>query len=136
MTYLTLPAAAIALGLVMPVSGQSTMPDAPLSAVSDMSAAREMPAEPPLVPPPVARKSPMLSNAELDTQRGGETLVITSQTMNAITSGNVMGDYSAGDVSLSDFALSNFNGVGNLLINTGAQVSLQSGMNLTINLGN
>lgn len=136
MTYLTFPAAAIALGLSVPVSGQSAMPEAPQPALSEVVAVREIPAEPPFVPPPITRKSPMLSNAELDTQRGGETLVITSQTMNAITSGNVMGDYSAGDVSLSDFALSNFNGVGNLLINTGAQVSLQSGMNLTINLGN
>ena len=38
-------------------------------------------------------------------------------------------------VSLSDNALSGFNGVGNVLINTGAQVSLQAGMNLTINIG-
>ena len=88
-------------------------------------------------PPPSDRKSPMLSNEELETLRGGETLVITNQTLNAITSGNVLnGDYSAGAVTLSDNALSNFNGVGNLLINTGAQVSVQSGMNLTINLAN
>jgi len=79
----------------------------------------------------------MLTNEELETLRGGETLVITNQTLNAITSGNVLnGDYSAGAVTLSDNALSNFNGVGNLLINTGAQVSVQSGMNLTINLAN
>jgi hypothetical protein len=89
------------------------------------------------VPPRTDRKSPMLTDKELDTQRGGEVLVITDQTMTAITSGNrFVGDYTAGAVSLSDFALSNFNGVGNLLINTGAQVSAQSGMNLTINLGN
>lgn len=82
------------------------------------------------------RRSPMLSDTELDTQRGGQALVITNQTMNSIASGNILnGDYSAGSVALSDFALSNFNGVGNLLINTGAQVSAQSGMNLTINLG-
>ena len=42
---------------------------------------------------------------------------------------------SPASVSLSDFALSNFNGVGNLLINTGGQVSLQTGMNLIINVG-
>jgi hypothetical protein len=131
MTYRTLPTILIALGLAIPVSGQSTMPEAPLPAARDTSA------EPSATPaPPRDRPSPMLSNAELDTQRGGETRIITGQIMNAVTSGNVMGDYSAGDVSLSDFALSNFNGVGNLLINTGAQVSLQSGMNLTINLGN
>ena len=68
--------------------------------------------------------------------RGGESLTVANQTMVAITTGNVLnGDYTAGSVSLSDFALSNFNGVGNLMINTGAQVSLQTGMNLTINVG-
>lgn len=73
---------------------------------------------------------------ELDGQRGGQTIQITNQTMTAITSGNILnGDYMAGDVTLSDNALSNFNGIGNLLINTGAQVSLQTGMNFTINVG-
>ncbi|MDO9364172.1 MAG: hypothetical protein Q7T60_14665 [Sphingopyxis sp.] len=82
------------------------------------------------------RKSPILNDTELNTLRGGESLVITNQTMDSIVSGNVLkGDYTAGAVTLSDFALSNFNGVGNLLINTGAQVSAQSGMSLTINLG-
>ena len=77
-----------------------------------------------------------LSDNELDVLRGGEAIVLSNQTLVAITSGNVInGDYIAGNVTLSDFALSNFNGVGNILINTGAQVSLQTGMNLTINVG-
>ena len=62
-------------------------------------------------------------------------MVVTNQSLVAITSGNVInGDYAAGNVSISDNALSNFNGLGNLLINTGAQVSLQTGMNVTINV--
>ena len=90
----------------------------------------------PAIAVPLERKSPMLNDNELETLRGGQSLVITNQTMESIVSGNVLkGDYTAGAVTLSDFALSNFNGVGNLLINTGAQVSAQSGMNLTINLG-
>jgi hypothetical protein len=89
---------------------------------------------------PVKLSSPrsqhMLSNAELNEQRGGEQLIVTNQTLTAITQGNVLnGDFLAGDVNLSDSALSSFNGVGNILINTGAQVSLQTGMNLTINIG-
>ena len=77
-----------------------------------------------------------LSDDELGELRGGETLLISNQTLTAITSGNVInGNYTAGNVTLSDHALSSFNGVGNLLINTGGQVSLQSGMNLTINVG-
>ena len=79
----------------------------------------------------------VLTDDELGKLRGGESLVVSNQTLVAITSGNVLnGDYSAGSVSLSDFALSNFNGIGNLTINTGGQVSVQTGMNLTINVGN
>jgi hypothetical protein len=37
---------------------------------------------------------------------------------------------------MSDNAFTNFNGMGNVVINTGAQANLQSAMNLTINLGN
>lgn len=67
---------------------------------------------------------------------GAIQLIVTNQTLTAITQGNVLnGDFLAGDVNLSDSALSSFNGVGNILINTGAQVSLQTGMNLTINIG-
>ncbi len=81
------------------------------------------------------RSQHMLSNDELVEQRGGEQLIVTNQTLTAITQGNVLnGDFLAGDVTLSDSALSSFNGVGNILINTGAQVSLQTGMNLTINV--
>lgn len=75
------------------------------------------------------------SDAELGAARG-QGIIVTNQTLTAITSGNVIGgDYVAGNVSLGDNALQNFNGVGNLLINTGAQVSLQTGMNITINVG-
>ena len=77
-----------------------------------------------------------LDDSELAALRGGEALVVSNQTLTAITSGNIInGNYTAGNVSLSDHALSSFNGVGNLLINTGGQVSLQTGMNLTINVG-
>lgn len=76
-----------------------------------------------------------LSDEALGQLRGGESMVVTNQTLVAITSGNVInGNYAAGNVSISDSALSNFNGLGNLLINTGAQVSLQTGMNVTINV--
>ena len=77
----------------------------------------------------------MLSDSDLDKLRGGQEIVLTNQTLTAITSGNVInGNFTAGNVSISDFALSNFNGIGNLLINTGAQDSLQTGMNLTVNV--
>lgn len=77
------------------------------------------------------------SDEELDAARGGSTIVVGNQTLNAVNSGGVInGDFSAGSISLSDNALTNFNGFGNLVINTGAQNNLQSGMNVTINFAN
>ena len=135
MEYFAFSAALVAASLSAPVLAQTSVPD--MSSDTAMLETHAESEHPSMRPPPSDRKSPMLSNEELETLRGGETLVITNQTLNAITSGNVLnGDYSAGAVTLSDNALSNFNGVGNLLINTGAQVSVQSGMNLTINLAN
>ena len=84
---------------------------------------------------PANRDPAVLSEDELAGQRGG--FVIGSQTLTAVTTGNVInGDYVAGNVFLSDNALSNFTGVGNLLINTGGQVSLQAAMNLSIDTDN
>ena len=128
------PVLLIVAGLSVPVSAQLPPPEAAAPAAVEAAATEASAA--PAIPARPARKSPMLDDSELDTQRGGQSLVITNQTMESLVAGNVLnGDYTAGSVALSDFALSNFNGVGNLLINTGAQVSAQSGMNLTINLG-
>ncbi|HWW56956.1 MAG TPA: hypothetical protein VN047_08700 [Sphingopyxis sp.] len=131
------PALLIAAGLFTPVSAQPVIPEGAAPAVRLVIEAVPVEASVrPVMATRPERKSPMLNDTELDTLRGGQSLVITNQTMDSIVSGNILkGDYTAGAVTLSDFALSNFNGVGNLLINTGAQVSAQSGMNLTINLG-
>lgn len=128
------PALLVLAGVSVPVSAQLPPPEAAALPVAEAVPTETYAAAAIAVRP--ERKSPMLKDDELDTLRGGQSLVITNQTMDSIVSGNVLkGDYTAGAVTLSDFALSNFNGVGNLLINTGAQVSAQSGMNLTINLG-
>ena len=76
----------------------------------------------------------MLTPEELAETRGRATIVINNQTMAAITSGNQLGNYVAGTITLSDNALSSFSGVGNFLFNTGAQNSLQTGMTLTITI--
>ena len=119
----------VALLLTGPADAMSQSPDAGIEA-----------------PPAAVQPSPRgtdetkleqgaLQAAELDAQRGGESVVVGNQTLTAITTGNVLnGDYTAGSVTLSDSAFANFNGLGNLAINTGAQVSLQSGMNVTINI--
>jgi hypothetical protein len=76
-----------------------------------------------------------LADTELADLRGGEAIVLANQTMSSITAGSsIGGDVSGGAVSLSDSALSSFNGFGNIVINTGSQVTLQSGMNVTINV--
>ena len=128
------PALLVLAGLSVPVSAQLPPPEAAAPHVVEAVPAEAYAA--PAIAVRSERKSPMLKDKELDTMRGGQSLVITNETMVSIVSGNVLkGDFPAGAVSLCDFALGNFNGVGNLLINTGAQVSAQSGMNLTINLG-
>lgn len=76
-----------------------------------------------------------LADTELADLRGGETVVLANQTMSSITAGSsIGGNVSGGAVSLSDSALSSFNGFGNIVINTGSQVTLQAGMNVTINV--
>ena len=78
-----------------------------------------------------------VADEDLLVLRGGQALVIANQTMTAINTGSVLnGDYTAGSISFSDNALANFNGFGNVVVNTGAQNNLQSGLNLTINIAN
>jgi hypothetical protein len=90
---------------------------------------------PPATPAPSAEKPPQVVDAELGDQRGGDSAAVGNQIMNAATTGNVInGNYTAGGITVSDNALSAFSGLGNIVINTGAQVSVQSGMNITVNL--
>jgi hypothetical protein len=95
------------------------------------------PVAPTIVDATVAEVDPLtLTDENLGDQRGGFTIVSANQTLSAISTGSVLnGDFTAGAVNLSDNALSNFNGFGNVVINTGAQNSLQAGMNITINFG-
>jgi hypothetical protein len=81
--------------------------------------------------------SAQIADTELDGERGGHAVTLANQSLTAISTGSVInGNYNAGGVSISDNALSNFNGIGNVLINTGAQNNLQSGMNVVINIIN
>ena len=76
----------------------------------------------------------ILEDGDLLQLRGGHAIVVGNQTLTAISNGNAFtGNYTAGSIALADNALSNFNGLGNLVINTGAQNNLQSAMNVTIN---
>ncbi len=98
--------------------------------VADQNAAPQAPAT--TAQPSV---SPLMSMDELDELRGGTQIAINEQTFNSDNTGNTInGDYTAGDVNLSDNSLSSFNGLGNIVINTGAQSALQAGLGVTINI--
>jgi hypothetical protein len=97
---------------------------------------------PPPPPPATVQNAPApsvtdapISDSDLTQISVGQPMVIGAQTLSALSQGNsIVGDYTAGDVTLSDNALSGFNGIGNVVINTGAQSSLQAGMNLIVNV--
>jgi hypothetical protein len=79
----------------------------------------------------------LVSDVMLGEQRGTATITVGNQTLEAINSGNTLnGGFTAGEINLTDNAFSGFNGFGNLVINTGAQNNLQSGMNVTLNFAN
>ncbi len=135
---LLLPTQLAAQSPIVPDGAASAGEDAGIAALGDTASSETIVVQAlPLARSIAIQKARhMLTNSELADERGGQSLVVTNQTLSAITQGNVLnGDFTAGSVSLSDNALSGFNGVGNVLINTGAQVSLQAGMNLTINIG-
>lgn len=80
-------------------------------------------------------KALMVPLEQLARMRGGAQTAVNQQTFISDNSGGTIGgDFTAGDVSLSDNALSSFNGLGNIVINTGAQSSLQAGLGVTINI--
>jgi len=136
----TLLAAALgALSLAAAAPAQAQFSVSPEERAASPDLALPQLAEPPAASASAAEEPALgepLTDADLGELRGGQTIVLGNQTLNAITSGNSLrGDYTAGDVTLSDNALSAFTGMGNFAINTGAQVSLQSGMNVVINVG-
>lgn len=132
----------LVLGAALMLGAPAPAADAPLSS-KDINTALpatdiSIPAEPEeiLVTAPAGAQSPeQLTPDELAGQRGGASYVVNNQTLLGVVEGNVIGgDYAAGPVSLSDNALSNFNGLLAISINTGLQSNIISGMAITINL--
>lgn len=66
--------------------------------------------------------------------RGDVIVALTDQDLTAVSSGNtITADLvNSGNISLQDNALSGFGGVGNFLMNTGHNNSLQSNVSVTI----
>src|SRR3546814_9588220 len=93
------PVLLVMAGLSVPVSAQLPPPDAalPVVTVSVPAEALAIPA----IPVRPARQSPLLNDTELESQRGGQSPVITNQTKGSIVAGTVLnGDYTAGSVAL------------------------------------
>ncbi len=109
------------------IDGSAAPDNAPQNALTSDSASAQTALAP-------IQEEGTLSDEDLLNLRGGQAIVVGNQTLTAISNGNAFnGNYAAGNIALSDSALSNFNGLGNLVINTGAQNNLQSAMNVTIN---
>jgi hypothetical protein len=65
---------------------------------------------------------------------GDVAAAVTEQSLSAINTGNTInaGSLVSGPISLQDSALSGFSGIGNILMNTGANNNLQSTMSVTV----
>ncbi|HEY9217762.1 MAG TPA: hypothetical protein VIO94_06930 [Phenylobacterium sp.] len=62
-----------------------------------------------------------------------EDSILSTQELNGTTSNNLIdGAYAAGDIHFDDNALQGFNGVGNFVVNTGAQNTLQGAITINI----
>jgi hypothetical protein len=78
---------------------------------------------------------PTIGDNDLDELRGGQNVVIGQPDHAGAQRGQQhIRRLQRRRGQRSDNALSNFNGLGNIMINTGSQVNLQSGMNITINV--
>jgi hypothetical protein len=89
-----------------------------------------------LATPPAA--GGFLSDAELadaeHSGRGPAAVALTDQDLTAVSTGNTItaGTVGSGNISMSDAALSDFNGIGNFTFNTGHNNTLQSSMSVTV----
>ena len=80
---------------------------------------------------------PALSADDLDALSGegvGDINVITGQTLTAITAGNTItaGTVGSGAITLDQNAFSGFDGIGNFVINSGHNNTLQSSLSVSI----
>jgi len=82
----------------------------------------------------------VISLDEMQDLAGGEGVapaVLTVQNLTAINSGNTVSGVvvSSGQINIDSSAFSNFNGVGNFVLNTGHNNNLQSSLSVSIVLG-
>ena len=110
-------------------------PELTAAAQTDIAQPESSPSDDTVTPASSDLLSSILSPEELSSLSSGNQIAINNQALIAENTGNTInGDYTAGDVNFSDDAFSSFNGLGNIVVNTGAQSSLQAGMSITINV--
>ena len=88
-------------------------------------------------PDPIAQSvdAVVMDGEQLDASRGGQSdvFVLTEQNLSAVNGSQMQGaTIGSGQIFLDGGALSNFDGVGNFILNTGHQNNIQSAINLTI----
>lgn len=119
------------------------LPIRSLLAASLASIALNAHAEPKEVPeagPPASEPSAAagaMSIEEMEAASGGQGVslnVLTQQQLTGTTSGNTVtaGTLTSGEVSFGPGALDGFSGVGNFVINTGANNTLQGAINISV----
>jgi len=106
------------------------------AALADPPVAASGPDAAKVEPAPVETKA-ALSSAELADLAGGqgvEVAVLTRQQLTGTTTGNTVtaGTMTSGAVNFAENALSGFSGVGNFVINTGANNTLQGAINISV----
>lgn len=82
-----------------------------------------------------APQAPALIGADLDEVRGGDAraVALTEQNLDAVNSGRIeAGVVNSGAVNIDGAAFSNFEGVGNFVMNTGHLNNIQSSLSVTI----
>lgn len=87
--------------------------------------------------PPVRGGVKPVSDAELQDLSGGQAVAVNEQQLKAMTtdnSVNALGSVTNGPVNLSANAFSGFSGLGNFVINTGNNNTLQGSMSVNITM--
>jgi hypothetical protein len=89
-------------------------------------------------PQPATKSEPIpLSDKDLGAIAAGDAidvLVMTTQSLKAVTSQNSIqaNEVRSGDINISDNALAGFSGIGNFVINSGNQNTLQGSLSVTV----
>jgi hypothetical protein len=107
--------------------------EAPASAIAAPAPAAASTPSPPRSP----EASAPLAAEDLDAMRGGDggqTAVITDQTLTAINAGNTLNAQTIGSgaINLGEGAFAGFAGIGNFAVNTGHNNNLQANVSISI----